>query len=388
MAAVTNASQAGTPLIADSITQPIQRPRYIPCLDGLRALSIILVMLAHSLLRNRLENRIPIWERLFGNGELGVLIFFVISGYLITTLLLREREKTNTISLRSFYLRRAFRILPPLYVYILFIGLLSLLGRMPAMNSRELITALTLTRNYINTSLWAFEHLWSLCVEEQFYLLWPALLVFCTLHRKGSEGRDRATRIALTVIVAEPFIRVLSFRLLPNFHNPGAFHMSADGLMFGALGALQQGHRRFEKIYASVTHWPWLLPLLLFFGNGFLSVKFGRYWDLPIGITIAGFLALMWLLWLVRNPASIQGRIMNQPTIRWIGRLSYSLYLWQTFFLHHLNVQVFGRNGWWDSFPASWTCILLVACVSFYCIEQPALRVRDLFLRRMRWHEI
>ena len=191
----------------------------------------------------------------------------------------------------------------------------------------------------------------------------------------------------MAVIATEPFLRVLSFRYLPHFHNAGAFHMSADGLMFGALGALQQGHHRFEKLYSVATRWPWILPLLLFFANGFLSVRFGRYWDLPIGLSIAGFLILMWLLWLVRNPLSLQGRFLNLPLSRWIGRLSYSLYIWQTFFLHHLSAQALGSSGWYNTFPTNWLCILLVATVSFYCIEQPSLRLRDIVLRRMHWHE-
>jgi len=375
--------------MADLLTAPIQRPRHIPSLDGLRALSIFLILVLHTLLRNTLYNQIPFSSRLAGNGSLGVFIFFVISGYLITTLLLREREKTSTISLKSFYLRRAFRILPPLYLYILFLTTLGLTGHLPGMNRRELITALTLTRNYAHhVDLWALEHLWSLCIEEQFYLIWPAILVICTLHRKGSEGRDKATRIALGILIAEPFIRVLSYRYLPGFHNMGMFHMQADGLMFGALGALQQGHPRFEKIYARATRWPWLLPIILFLVLGTLTIALGNYWILTAGFTLNGIVVLMWLLWLVRNPTTILGRFMNQRFVTWIGRLSYSLYLWQTFFLHHLDVQVFGRDGWWNAFPTSWLCILVIAVVSYYCIEQPALRVRDICLRRMHWREI
>ena len=375
--------------MADLLTAPIQRPRHIPSLDGLRALSIFLILVLHTLLRNTLYNQIPFSSRLAGNGSLGVFIFFVISGYLITTLLLREREKTSTISLKSFYLRRAFRILPPLYLYILFLTTLGLTGHLPGMNRRELITALTLTRNYAHhVDLWALEHLWSLCIEEQFYLIWPAILVICTLHRKGSEGRDKATRIALGILIAEPFIRVLSYRYLPGFHNMGMFHMQADGLMFGALGALQQGHPRFEKIYARATRWPWLLPIILFLVLGTLTIALGNYWILTAGFTLNGIVVLMWLLWLVRNPTTILGRFINQRFVTWIGRLSYSLYLWQTFFLHHLDVQVFGRDGWWNAFPTSWLCILVIAVVSYYCIEQPALRVRDICLRRMHWREI
>jgi peptidoglycan/LPS O-acetylase OafA/YrhL len=375
--------------MADLLTAPIQRPRHIPSLDGLRALSIFLVLALHTLLRNTLYKEISFGSRLAGNGSLGVLIFFVLSGYLITTLLLREREKTSTISLKSFYLRRAFRILPPLYVYVLFLAVLGATGHLPGMNRREVIFALTLTRNYAHhVDLWAFEHLWSLCIEEQFYLIWPALLVLCTLHRKGAKGRETATRIALGVLIAEPLIRVLSYRFLPDFHNLGMFHMQADGLMFGCLGALQQGHPRFERMYTRATRWPWLLPILLFFVLGTLTIVLGNYWILTAGFTLNGVVVLMWMLWLVRNPSTILGRVMNHPVIMWVGRLSYSMYIWQTFFLHHLDIEVFGRDGWWNTFPTSWFCILAVAVVSYYCIEQPALRLRDIVLRRMHWREI
>jgi peptidoglycan/LPS O-acetylase OafA/YrhL len=375
--------------MTEPLAAPIQRPRHIPSLDGLRALSVFLVIVLHTLLRDTLYKFIPFPLRLLGNGALGVFIFFVISGYLITTLLLREHDKTRTISLKSFYVRRAFRILPPLYLYVFALAVLGATGHLPGMNHRELITALTLTRNYAHhVDLWAMEHLWSLCIEEQFYLLWPTTLVLCLLHRNVAAGRRYATRIALALIIAEPFLRILCFRYLPAFRNTGMFHMQADGLMFGAIGALQQGHARFERVYVRATRWPWLLPVLIFLVLGSLTVRFQNYWDLPLGMTINGFLILMWMLWLVRNPASVQGRILNQPAVMWVGRLSYSLYLWQTFFTHHLDVEVFGRNGWWDTFPTSWLCILAVAAFSYYCVERPALRLRDVCLRRMQWHEV
>ncbi len=375
--------------MVDLVTAPIERPRHIPSLDGLRALSVMLVITLHTLLRDTLYKDIPFGYRLLGNGSLGVFIFFVISGYLITTLLLREREHTGTISLKSFYIRRAFRILPPLYLYIFVLALLGATGHLPGMNAHELVSALTLTRNYNNhVGLWAMEHLWSLCIEEQFYLLWPTILVLCVWHRTGSEGRRNATRIALAILIAEPFIRVVCYRYLPSFHNMGMFHMQADGLMFGAFGALQQGHPSFERLYTCATRWPWLLPLLIFVVLNVLTVCFQNYWDLPVGITINGFLILMWLLWLVRNPVSPSGRIFNQPVIAWVGRLSYSLYIWQTLFLHYLSIQIFGRNGWWNAFPASWLCIFAAAVFSYYCVERPSLRLRDVVLRRLRWHEI
>src|SRR5665213_2363630 len=159
----------------------------LPGLDGLRALSILLVILLHTIQRRSVTHAVPFVAYVFSNGGMGVLIFFVISGYLITTLLLREREKTGSISLKRFYIRRAFRIFPPLYTYIAFIAVLGAASRLAGVNAREIITGLTLTRNYAHgVYLWAFEHFWSLCIEEQFYLLWPGLVVFCLARWPGA----------------------------------------------------------------------------------------------------------------------------------------------------------------------------------------------------------
>jgi peptidoglycan/LPS O-acetylase OafA/YrhL len=349
-------------------------------LDGLRALSILLVILIHTIQRRNLTHPVPYIAYVLGNGGMGVLIFFVISGYLITSMLLREHEKTGSISLKHFYIRRAFRILPPLYLYVLFIALLGLAGHLAGVTTREIVTALTLTRNYVRgVDLWAFEHFWTLCIEEQFYLLWPGLVVFCLARWPGAKGRRAAARVACIVIIVEPFIRVLSYHFLPNFHNPGMFHMQADIIMFGATGALLQGHQRFEKIYSRLTRWPWLLPLVLFFVLGALGMRFQNYWNMPIGFTLDGLVILMWLLWLTRNPHTLTGRIMNHSVVTWVGRLSYSLYIWQTFFLHYNNIPIFGGETWLNTFPGNWVCIFAVAVFSYYLVEQPALRLRRFF---------
>jgi len=355
-------------------------------------LSILLVVAVHSLQHRSLTHRVPAVFFVLGNGALGVEIFFVLSGYLITLLLLRERARRGAISLRSFYVRRGFRILPPLYLYIACMGVLATWGHLPGMNWRELITALTFTRNYVpGMGLWALEHLWTLCIEEQFYLLWPALLVWLLSRRNNAAGRGAAAKLALAVIAVEPVVRVFCFRFLPGLHSPGMFHMRADGLMFGALGALLQGEPRFERIYRRWTSWrvtQWLLPALLFFVSGALGLRFGNYWTMPAGLTLDGLLILLWMLWLVRNPRSWTGRVMNQPAVMWLGRLSYSLYIWQTFFLHHDNVTVFGREGWFNTAPGAWLCLLAVAALSYYAVERPALRLRDRVLQRMGWHQV
>lgn len=371
------------------ISAPVQKPRHIPSLDGLRALSILLVMTLHTLQRFSLTHHVPLVFFVLGNGGLGVQIFFVISGYLITTLLLRENEKKRRISLSAFYIRRAFRILPPLYVYICCIAILGYFGRVALVNAHSLLMAFTLTQNYIHlSSPWAFEQFWSLCIEEQFYLLWPGILAFCLMRYRGDRGKLAAARVALVVACIEPVVRVLYFHFTVQPRHYAMFHLMADGLMFGCLGALLQGHHRFEVVYRSVTRWPWLLMVLLFVVISGLGVRYENYFQLPLGLTLESFAILMWMLWLVRNPDTWLGQVMNQPVIAWVGRLSYSLYLWQTFFLHYESVKVFGGNTIFNTFPGNWFSALAVAAFSYYVIEQPALRLRDRVMARRHWREI
>src|SRR5215831_9782405 len=170
-------------------------PGRIPSLDGLRAISILLVVAGHSFD----EGRSPLLFELFGHlGNYGVRIFFIISGFLITTLLLKEYTKTETISLRSFYLRRALRIFPAFYVYVAVICILAVLGVVSLLRG-DVLHAVTYTMNYHTTRGWYLNHIWSLSVEEQFYLIWPAALLFA--------GPGRAPRIALATVILAPFIR-------------------------------------------------------------------------------------------------------------------------------------------------------------------------------------
>jgi len=137
----------------------------IPSLDGLRALSILLVVIGH-------------WAGTYGfpvalsYAFLGVRIFFVISGYLITTLLLQERSQTTTISLSEFYVRRAYRILPAATVFLATM----LITRRQELTWYHAAMAVLYLADFDPTRPMFFGHLWSLSVEEQFYLLWPYIL--------------------------------------------------------------------------------------------------------------------------------------------------------------------------------------------------------------------
>jgi peptidoglycan/LPS O-acetylase OafA/YrhL len=354
----------------------------IPSLDGLRALSIFLVLALHSLQRVDFTHHVPwIWFGIF-NGGTGVFIFFVISGYLITSLLLREHEKSGSISLRGFYFRRAMRILPPLYLYVGVLLLLGWAGKL-AIYKLDIISALFFFHDYALSMMWSLEHFWTLSIEEQFYLIWPLLLLFC-LRIPGPEGRSKASKIAIAIILVEPFVRVFSFTVARHtvLHNSYSFHFHADSLMFGCLLALVQGAPAFERIYAFATKRWWIPPAVILVSDC-LSARYQNYWDFPFGFSICGIAISFFLLWCVRNPSSNVGRILNSRAVSHIGVLSYSIYIWQTLFLNKDNVTVFGPSlSLLYTFPFSWLAILAAAELSFNLVEQPSLRLRKHLARR------
>jgi peptidoglycan/LPS O-acetylase OafA/YrhL len=356
----------------------------IPSLDGLRALSIFLVIALHTLQRFDMNHHVPrIWYAIFDGGT-GVYIFFVISGYLITSLLLHEQQKRGSISMGSFYFRRAMRILPPIYLYIAVVVLLGWTGRL-AMTRIDVVSALFFFHNYAASSvMWSVEHFWSLSMEEQFYFIWPCILYYCLRHRPGIVGRITASKIALAVIAVSPVIRVVTYSLpIPYLHHGGMFHARADSLMFGCVIALLQGTPVFERVYAFVTKIWWIPPAVIFLSDC-IGARFQNYWQLPFGYTICGTAIAFFLLWCVRNPHSAVGRVLNSRPVVHIGVLSYSIYIWQTLFLHHLNASVFGPSlRFISTFPGNWLAILVVAEISYHLVEQPALRLRNYLMRRV-----
>lgn len=356
----------------------------IPSLDGLRTLSIFLVMALHTFQRFSINHHVSgIWYGIF-DGDTGVFIFFVISGYLITKLLLNEHQKRGSISLRGFYLRRAMRILPPLYAYVAVLVILGWAGRV-VLDKFDIVSALFFFHNYIHGSMWQLEHFWTLSTEEQFYLIWPFILFYC-LRRPGLAGRFLAGRIAIAVIIVSPIIRVVSYQLFHNsyIHNGYGFHMHADSLMFGCVLALLEGTPSFERIYEFATKIWWIPPTIILLSDC-LAARFQHYWRYPFGYTLCGAAIAFFLLWCVRNPTSVVGRLLNARLIAHIGVLSYSMYLWQTLFLHEGNEVIFGPSlKFITIFPFNWLAILVVAELSHYLVELPSLHLRNRLISNFR----
>jgi peptidoglycan/LPS O-acetylase OafA/YrhL len=310
---------------------------------------------------------------LFGNGTLGVSIFFVISGFLITGLLLREEHATGRISLRQFFARRVFRILPAYYCYALFVAVIWASG-VVALGPKAYLAAVTFTWDYsysfLETSHWILAHTWSLSVEEQFYIFWPAILVFF--------GRSRATIIAVGLIVLAPIVRMLQYELLPSTRETMDFmaHTRADTLMFGCLAALlydSQTVKRFcETTWKLRAHWIGALVVLAVIPR--LRTYFDSALVAGLSFSFESIVITLCLLWLVRKPMTLAGRLFNSRVAVFIGTLSYSLYLWHWPFITRYGL---GRVS---TFPLNVFMAAACACASYYCVERPFLRLRKRFV--------
>ena len=354
----------------------------IPSLDGLRAISILLVVALHTIQRYGASHHVATaWFALF-NGSAGVFIFFEISGFLITTLLLKEDAKRGSVSLKGFYLRRAFRILPPLYLYVGVIVLLGLLGHFHVAPI-DVVGSAFFFHNLVGGGTWALEHLWSISVEEQFYLVWPFVLIYC-LRCKGLAARYAAAKFPAAIILLSPFLRVALYMTgNPALKVASISYLRFDFIMFGCLVALLQNTPRFEALYQACTRFWWAPPAVMLLCNA-LSARFQNYFDLTVGFTINGFAIAMFLLWSTRNAQSVVGRFLNSWGMAKIGVLSYSIYLWQTLFLHEGNQSVFARVPWLGTFPGNWLGFLLAGAGSYYIVEQPSLRWRDRMISALR----
>jgi peptidoglycan/LPS O-acetylase OafA/YrhL len=341
------------------------KTRNIPSLDGMRAISILLVIVAHSAQNFSRWIKIPLGTYLLF-AHTGVSVFFVISGFLITSLLLKELHATGTIGLKRFYLRRAFRIFPPFYFYLGIIFVLALAGVFHT-PLRAFFFAATYTSNYYlgpGGDFLGLQHIWSLSVEEQFYLLWPAALLLL--------GKRRGIYLAGFLILISPWSRLVTYFALAPEHRAlvdRMFHSSIDTIMFGCLLALLWQNDRFNRLLRMGTS-SWSMAgaaFFLFLVDPLLDLRFGGSYSLLIGMTLEGISICLITIYVVKRPGTLPGRVLNTPLLRHIGVISYSLYLWQ-------NILT-GEAG--QYFPFDLVAILACAEFSYWAVERPSLRLRD-----------
>jgi peptidoglycan/LPS O-acetylase OafA/YrhL len=308
-------------------TRPQPPARRLPGLDGLRALAIVAVLVFH------LD---PSW---LPGGFLGVDVFFVVSGFLITVLLVRERTATGALDLPGFWSRRARRLLPALMVCVPASVLLARLseGDLLVGIGRQVLGAGTFTSNWLEiaagsdyfaaTSPQLLVNLWSLSVEEQFYLLWPLAVLGLLAVTRRPEARAAAA-LGLAVLSAA----LMALRLDPD--SPTRVYYGTDthvmGLMLGAAlafayaaphrawttSAWWAAHRRQVAVAALVT----LLGLMALSGEDSALTFRG-------GILLASLATTALVLVVVERPGRLRA-VLELPAARWVGARSYGIYLW------------------------------------------------------------
>jgi peptidoglycan/LPS O-acetylase OafA/YrhL len=344
-------------------TSNISHRGYLPTLDGWRAIAIVGVILCHD----SLHTLGPLSTKWFYlEGRKGVDVFFAISGILICSRLLEEERLRGRISLRNFYVRRAFRILPAAFVFLVVIALLNAMGRI-IVHRGEWFGAILFCRNYLSLihlkaadpPAWFTGHFWSLSVEEHFYFLLPGILVLF-------RGRSRILVLsALTILV----IGNRGLQLLTRPYDLIQFHTDVrlDALLIPALlTIIIRTMSERGILYKVLRYWPLFAVLTIFV----ISIDSGSFWQ----TTVLPLLMACMVMGSILHPRNPLGRFLELAPVRYVGRISYSLYLWQMlFFTGHLYK--LEPLGFLERWPYNFMVTFLIAAMSYHLLEMPMIRL-------------
>lgn len=322
-----------------------QRLQYEPAMDGLRAVAVTAVMLSHA------------YTQYLPGGWVGVEIFFVLSGYLITRLLIAENAATGRIDLPRFYIRRALRLMPALWCLLAFMGLIFATSDDAAALSKSWVMAATYLMNWNRAFGWwpqdYLGHTWSLAIEEQYYLLWP--LIFLVIRRH-----------ALTLIGSLIAAAIL-WRLWLLLQGAGydrlynGFDTHADPLLIGcALAYLKITEGWEQKISRG---WPVYATVI-----GAASL-FGI--SQPMLVAGIPLIAVMSAGLIVASRRGFFNRALSLPPLVFTGKISYGLYLWHFPLLKLASV----------NFPGTKAIVVLAAT---YCIASLSWFTVERYFRHLK----
>ena len=350
---------------------------YIAELDGIRAISVVFVLLVHAT-----------YGRLTG-GFLGVDIFFVLSGYLITRLMHEEYLHSNTIHLYNFYMRRVLRIIPPLLVCIALSLLLSLNSWADFIEKLPVISAaLFFFANFIDPKvLGDIAHTWSLSIEEQFYLFWPAVFLFFL---------PRSKKILL---IFSGFVILLGlitrFWMLASNYDPSTIYSFTfariDSIMVGCLLAVSDKTLsaiidEMKLFMASIA--AWFFALILLFSLIFMTREIAQ--SNPVVFTLFAFSAAGFIFFSQKiDQQNLLRRFLVHPITRYVGTRSYGLYLFHypIFWFLEEEFRVAGDIGNYLSILAVKLSVsFIVTEVSWRLVEKPILKFKKFFLSAKQNH--
>ncbi|GLC28316.1 acyltransferase family protein [Roseisolibacter agri] len=379
---------------------------YFLTLDGWRAVAIGLVVADHvckGLIRDMDLNRAVARLAL---GAHGVNLFFAISGFLITARLLQEREATGGVSLGAFYVRRAWRILPPAFAFLAVVGCLGLAGALPVAGW-DWLAALGFWRNYaepvLNDTGYYTAHFWSLAVEEHFYLLWPgalvALLLAAARRRRDDDvaygaGGGAGPVAGVTLVAAMALLGALlvaAWRPVvlgqqiaavghPTWHYFVRTDTRLDALLWGAALAAAARTGWGARVAALVAR-----PAVRLAVVAAVGMIWTVYRQRPT-IWESAFLALLVGGSVFAAGArpdgrpgrfDLLGRALETGPARWLGRRSYGVYLWQQLFLPSFDTPLLaagvGLPGVLQRWPWNGVALLAVAAASYRWVERPCI---------------
>ena len=345
----------------------------IRSLDGLRALSIALVVFGHL----GGTRGFPLASPGGFAGALGVRVFFVISGYLITRLLLDEQETRGSIRISRFYFKRIFRILVPYYAFLAIIASAARFGAVQLAPGDLGYALVYASDHHLHAEWthgrWTLGHTWSLAVEEQFYLLWPMLLVVL--------GARRALYVAAATLVLAPMGRLFVWYVQPD----ASFAIGktagtvvdtiASGCLLAGLRDVLGRSARYRRLLES--RWFALVPAAVI---ATLAIEARPRLAFTIGAAILNLGVALCVDRCIRLPQSAATRLLSTAPLVAIGRASYSVYLWQQPFLNRY------ASGLPAAFPQNLAALALVSAAAYFLVEKPSLIARSVLERLdVRW---
>jgi peptidoglycan/LPS O-acetylase OafA/YrhL len=296
------------------------------------------------------------------SGLLGVDIFFVLSGYIITRRLLTEQQRNRMVNMKSFYIRRAFRILPLVFAYLISLCVISHFIDSLNFSRKEFVGSLLFFRNYqeaFHPAMGLYtSHFWSLSIEEHFYLLWPALFLWA--------GRKLALPLAAVGAIGCALWRLYAWLhpvTIPFHFRVMRTDFRMDGLLVGCgLAILLTNPKVARFIY---RNFPKETPLFCAFLILINELHTAGEPSLTTFLLIALALASMLVV-----EQGLAHKWTNNRVLVWLGTISYSLYVWQQLFLYRPAMEV-APLGRLSLFPLNLLAAITVACCSYYFLEKP-----------------
>ena len=351
---------------------------YIKGFDGLRALSIIMVFCTHlGFLDNISDPVLSLRLSMLCSGTTGVTIFFVLSGFLITRILLKEKLLTGKISFRNFYIRRFIRLLPPLVLFYSAMVVLMSFGFIGA-QWVGLTFSVFYLYNFIPHRYYSSElgPMWSLSVEEQYYIFWPVIVSFFKKYIPVFVGV-----IVILCILAKIYLPTLSvhhngkvYPLITYSYLDRWFLPAVAPIMIGALFSyIEFNHEEKFRLRFSGKYIFLILALLMFFMPAFMPmVAFNIGYEIQL-LQMCGVVIL--LIWILFNQESLLAKFLELKPISYTGKISYGLYVYHGLFIRTGRGDLFIQK-----YPLNVFLTITVAILSYELYEKKILKWKRKFI--------